>query len=162
MNLNLPKWAWVKVLTHLQVISNLCVNFQYLSIGKIWTGQKFCAFLPDTLKLPGRPLVKVMIHPQIISNLCVNYKLPMFLHKKDIDRTQILYFFCQWPCPNDLRSLASLEWSKNFQWLSIRKIWTIHELCNFTASDLHLARMTLCQGNDTASGQKQYFSIEKI
>ena len=45
--------------------------------------------------------------------------------------------------------------SKNFQYLTKRKLRTRHEFLAFLASDLDLANMTLGQGHDTAAGHKQ-------
>lgn len=80
-----------------------------------------------------------------INKLCVKFYLSLI---QDKTQTRIKRF-TEWPitCPNDLGSdhdtssvISNLcVWRKNFQYFSIRKIWTEHKFCTFSVSELELA-----------------------
>lgn len=94
MTLNLSEWLLVKVMTHsLDKNQSLCeVRTSNVSpYIRFWPDTNFALFLQVTLTLPEWLKIKVMTDPQAISNLCWKKDLPVFFHKKDINRTRILY-----------------------------------------------------------------------
>lgn len=67
-------------------------NFQCFFIKMIWIGHDFCTFPANDLDLVQITLLaQDMTHPYVISNLYMKLVLPMFIHKKDVNRTRVLH-----------------------------------------------------------------------
>lgn len=82
--------------THPQVISYLLSEERISNISPLercGPGEYFALFFIVTLNLPKSPWIKIITHLHVRSNLLVKLELPIFLQKKDVDRTRIFHFF---------------------------------------------------------------------
>ena len=121
-------------LGHGQSLCEMRTYQKSLSIRKIWTRYGLWNFSSSDLELPQMTLGQGHDIPLGHGQSLWEMRTYQVIHKKDMDWTQIMKFFFQWPwsSPNDLgsrswhtlRSWAILVWNETLPSLSIRKILT--------------------------------------